>query len=210
MSMLGKHHSVESKRKMPEAHKGQIPWMKGKRGIFHHTEEHKDKMRLRMLGELNPFYGKTHNQEVLSKIKLFKRGDISPRKGAILSEEQKERIASKLRGKTQPRELTRKRLARRSMSSLERKMLQIIEENNLPYKFVGDGKFFIEHLCPDFINCNGEKIAIEVFYRKHKQMFRGDLEHWKIRREAIFSKYGWRLLFFNETEVNEKLVSILQ
>ena len=85
-------------------------------------------------------------------------------------------------------------------------MIEIIQKLQLPYKFVGNGKFFIENKNPDFINCNGEKIAIEVFYRRHKEQFRKGLQEWMEDRQKIFTKYGWQLLFFDETQVNEDFI----
>lgn len=107
-------------------------------------------------------------------------------------------------GKKLSREHVRKSLTRRTPSSLESKMISIIQKLNLPYKFVGDGKFFIENKNPDFINCNGEKIAIEVFYRRHKQQFSNGIEAWKQERQTLFSKYGWKIIFLDETQVNEE------
>lgn len=104
------------------------------------------------------------------------------------------------------KEYRKKVLGRRKKSLLEIKFEKIIKELNLPYKFVGNGKFFVENKCPDFINCNGEKIAIEIFYRRHKEQFRGGLEKWKQNRQKTFNKYGWKILFFNETQINEKEV----
>jgi len=106
-------------------------------------------------------------------------------------------------GKTFSKERVRKMLMRNPKSSLEIEFEQIITKLNLPYKFVGNGEVIIGRKCPDFINTNGEKIAIEVFYRKHKEMFRDGLEKWKQEREKLFKEYGWTLLFFNEIEVNE-------
>jgi len=101
------------------------------------------------------------------------------------------------------KKIIRKSLRRRGKSLLELKFEGIINELNLPYKFVGNGEFLIGRKCPDFININGEKIAIEVYYRRHKKFFRGDIKLWKQNREKIFSEYGWKLLFFNELEVNK-------
>ena len=39
-----KSHSEETKRKISEAMKGQIPWNKGKTGLPKHSEEHKRKI----------------------------------------------------------------------------------------------------------------------------------------------------------------------
>ena len=107
-------------------------------------------------------------------------------------------------GRKQTEEHIRKVLRRREKSSLEIKFENIINKLNFPYKFVGNGKFFIGRKCPDFINLN-EKIAIEVYYRKHKEMFReGGLNGWMEERIEIFNKEGWRIIFFDETQVNEE------
>jgi len=185
-------------------------WITGKKGYYKHTEEWKEKARKRMLGKNNPFYGKTHTKESLSKIKLFCKGDVSLRKGVKLSKEEKERLRNLRLGVKHSKETIKKILRRRTPSSLELKMIDIIEKHNLPYKFVGDGNFFIERKNPDFININGKKIAIEVFYKKHKEVFAHGLENWKQKREQIFNKYGWTLLFFDETQVNDNIAEILQ
>jgi|SRR3990167_1529670 len=83
------------------------------------------------------------------------------------------------------------------------KFEQIVKKFDLPYKFVGNGNFFIEKKNPDFINCNGKKIAVEVFYKKHKELFQGSINTWKQERQKIFSNYGWKIVFLDETQVNE-------
>ena len=95
------------------------------------------------------------------------------------------------------------------MSSLEKKFNDIIIKYGLPYVFVGNGKFFIERKNPDFVNCNGEKIAIEVYCRRHKEIFAGGLENWKSERERIFLKYGWKIMFFDETFKEEDILNRL-
>ena len=91
-------------------------------------------------------------------------------------------------------------------SSLELKFEQIIDNLNLPYSFVGNGEFFIGRKCPDFISTNGKKIAIEVYYRLHKERYgpakSWGIEHWIQERKEYFNKYGWDVLFFDETQVN--------
>lgn len=127
-------------------------------------------------------------------------------KGRIITKDWREKISKSMKGKKLTKEHIKKSLRRRTSSSLELKMIEIIEKYGLPYKFVGNGKFFIERKNPDFINVNGEKIALEVFYRKHKEIFSKGLEKWKEEREKIFNEYGWKLMFFNELEVNEENV----
>lgn len=104
-------------------------------------------------------------------------------------------------------EAIKKALRRRLPSSLEAKFQNIIDKYQLPYKFVGNGKFFIEGKNPDFININGEKKAIEVYARRHKESLRNlSIEKWKKVRQAIFAKYGWEVIFFNEVELTESNV----
>ena len=59
---------------------------------------------------------------------------------------------------------------------------------------------------PDFVNINGEKKAIEVYARYYKLRHAESIEIWKENRYRIFKDFGWELVFFDETEVNEKNV----
>lgn len=67
----------------------------------------------------------------------------------------------------------------------------ILDKNNLPYKYVGDGSVVIGRKCPDFIHLN-KRIVIEVFgrafhsplftFRKsmpYHQTYDGTMEHYK-------------------------------
>ena len=100
----------------------------------------------------------------------------------------------------------KKCLARSIPSGLEKKMIQIIDKNSLPYKYVGDGSFLIGNKNPDFVNINGEKIAVEVFGSFHKLRDYGKIENYKSEREKIFKTYGWDVIFFQDNEVNENNV----
>ena len=135
------------------------------------------------------------------------------KKTGALSEEHKDNISNALKGKMPKNikllhspESVKKALRRRIPTSLEDKFQGIINKHNLPYKYVGDGKFFIEKKNPDFINVNGEKIAIEVYARYYKLRNNKSIDEWKKDRQEIFNKYGWKIIFFNEIEVNEEYV----
>jgi len=104
---------------------------------------------------------------------------------------------------THTTENIKKMLKRNPMSSLEKKFEKLCIENNINLKFVGDGEIFINKKIPDFVN-EDKKIAVEVFYRKHKEQFRNGLNEWKKQREALFKEAGWRLLFFDETQVTQQ------
>lgn len=86
-------------------------------------------------------------------------------------------------------------------TSLEKKMIEIIEKNNLPYKYVGNGSFLIGFKNPDFVNVNGQKICMEVanFYH-HKG-------NWEKNRIEHFAKYGWKTIVIWENEFdNENII----
>lgn len=105
------------------------------------------------------------------------------------------------------KEVIKKALRRRLPSSLEAKFQAIVDKYQLPYKFVGNGKFFIERKNPDFININGEKKAVEVYARIHKEKLRNlSIGKWKKERQEVFAKYGWEIIFFDEVELNEENV----
>lgn len=116
-----------------------------------------------------------------------------------------------LKNRVFSRETIRKMLCRRELSSLEKRVNNIILKNRLPYVFTGNGKFFIERKNPDFVNINGEKIAVEVYSRRHKEKFRGGINKWREDRLRVFSKYGWRLLFIEDWQTNDEqaVVNIL-
>jgi len=186
-SRLGKAHTIATKEKISDKLKGRKL-----------SEKTKEKMGLAKQGNTyskgripwNREKSNVFSKEAIEKMSNAKKGDKNPNFGKKLSKEQVKKI-----------------LRRRPKSSLELKFEQLITKLNLPYKFVGNGEVIIGRKCPDFINTNGEKIAIEVFYRRHKEMFRNGLENWKQERQKIFNKYGWKLEFFNEIQVNEKEIN---
>lgn len=98
-------------------------------------------------------------------------------------------------------------LGYKGMSKLEKKVEKIIFKYGLPYKFVGNGKFMIENKCPDFVNTNGEKRAVEVYWKAHKDKFRkSGVEGWKRERKEIFGRYGWEVIFIEGSRINERKV----
>ena len=84
----------------------------------------------------------------------------------------------------------------------EKVLFELIQQNNFPYKYVGDGKIIIKYFNPDFINCNGQKKVIEMF---------GDYWHGKdrrhmtqLQREERFAKYGFKMLVIWESELGNQ------
>jgi hypothetical protein len=105
-----------------------------------------------------------------------------------------------LTGRKLTKQHIRNSMRRRVPTSLECKLLNLINEAGLPYRFVGDGSFIIEHMNPDFINTNGAKIAVEV-YAKFFKSLHGGISTWKANRSRKFSKYGWHVVYFDETQL---------
>lgn len=90
-----------------------------------------------------------------------------------------------------------------SPNGLERKVISIIDNNKLPFKFVGDWSFMLGSKCPDFVHVGSSKKLIEVF---------GDYWHKGEDigiREDYFSKYGYEMLVIWEHEVNENPDEVL-
>ena len=68
----------------------------------------------------------------------------------------------------------------RKPNKIEKTLNQLLEENNLPYKYVGDGEVWFGGKNPDFIQCNGKKKVLEVF---------GD--YWHTKRVRSFWETEW-------------------
>jgi len=83
--------------------KGNTPWNKGEKGLYHHTEEWKRKMSLIMSGKKHPLYGKHHSEETKQRMKKNhwskKENYINPMKGKHRSEELKKQMCLANKGK---------------------------------------------------------------------------------------------------------------
>ena len=193
--------SEETKKKIGDANRGNPPNSGSFKKGHIVTLEHRKKVSLAQKG-------KKHTKEWKRRMSERTKGN-KYRLGIPETEEKKIKhsIFMKEYIKKHP-EWIKACLRRRKMSSLEIKMNDFIKKHNIPYRFVGNGEVIIGRKCPDFINTNGEKIAIEVYYRRHKEQIgqaKGKtIEDWKQERQEIFNKYGWKIKYFDETEVNEE------
>jgi len=143
---------------------------------------------------------------------LFKQFGFTPRDlreshlGVKQSKWTKLKRSHALRGKKRSAQAIKNVMRRRIPTSLEIKFQRIVDKYGLPYKYVGDGSFILENCNPDFINTNGKKIAVEVFARYYKSRGGRSIEEWKEKRSKIFGKYGWKVAYFDETQITDKIV----
>jgi hypothetical protein len=133
----------------------------------------------------------------------FKKGHKTWNKGRPWPEEfrRKQSLIIKEMIKNNP-EILKKSLIFRRPNKTEEKLTSLLQAN-FPneFKFVGDGSFVIEGLNPDWVNCNGKKLIIELF---------GEPWHTKDeveKRIDMFAKYGFKtlIIWWKETR-NKKLL----
>jgi very-short-patch-repair endonuclease len=90
---------------------------------------------------------------------------------------------------------------RKRPTSLERNMMTIIQKYNLPFRYVGDGQFWLSHCNPDFFCTDrNQKICVEVsnrFNRTHESYAQPRIER--------FRRLGWTCIVFfgDKNQLNE-------
>lgn len=223
----GRHHTQEAKRKISEAHKGQGNPNYGK----HPSNETLHKMSVSHSGVKNHNYGKHPSKETLKKMSESHKGQKpseeqrkqsserwkgknNPNFGGNFSEEHILNLSLSHKDKHPSRE-TRLRM---SQSYKHKKIKthhtypehvfeQICKDYNLPYKYTGDGSFWIGRnpsINPDFVDCNGGKVAIEIFGDYwHSPLLRYNIAYPQTfkGREKLLKKYGWKLIVFWESDL---------
>jgi G:T-mismatch repair DNA endonuclease (very short patch repair protein) len=200
--------SDEEKKLFSEAHKGK------------HTHSQEGRIKLSMRMRLNNPSKRPEVRKILSEIQIgkhrsikseFKKGHIGYNKGGTISEDQKNKISDTLKGhivleetKNKIREARKKQNIPTHHTKPEMIFENICKKHNLPYKFTGDGTLWIGEANPDFINCNGKKIAIEIFGDYwHSPLINPKLEErfTATYREKVFKKHGWKVLIIWESDL---------
>lgn len=192
-----------------EFKKGNIPWLKNKKNPYSTStikamSEAKKGKRLSIGTEFKKSHIPWNKGLTKYTDERCKQAGIKIRKA--LKGRKRPNMSKALMGRKLTKEHIKNCLRRRTPTSLEEKFQKIINKNNLPYKYVGNGKFFIENFNPDFINTNHEKIAIEVYAKYYKLRNSKTIEEWKKERNRVFKKYGWKVIYFDEIEVKEQNV----
>lgn len=167
-----------------------------------------ESLKGKFAGKKNPMYGKSptkeqreHHSKILKE--KYKKGELIPywlgKKRLDMYGEnnlmKRPNIASKVL----------ESLCKRP-TKLEQQLIILIKQNNLPFKYVGNGEFIVGGRCPDFLNINGKKQIIEIFGRywhspiyrptmSYKQTYRATIEHYK--------KYGFGCLIIWDYELKD-------
>lgn len=85
----------------------------------------------------------------------------------------------------------------RKFTKPERILAKLLEENKLPFKYVGDGSVWLDNRNPDFININGKKQIIEVFGTYWHPVF--DVA----QRTEHYKQYGFSTLIIWADELKD-------
>lgn len=213
--------------------KGSIPWIKGKR--FTYEEMYGVDKAKEMKKQKSVFLkGNKHTKgKKIIHSGSFKKGMSPWNKGKnytyeeLYGEEKAKKIKKILsehskgnkysigkipwnKGKKTKEETIQKYLKSISFrpTSYEKRLKEILDRlQPNEWRYTGDGSFWMGRpaLNPDFVNCNGKKIAIEVFARFHKEKNFGSVENYMEQRSAEFRKYGWETIFINgNDELNDE------
>jgi len=149
----------------------------------------KSQRKVNRNGKNNAFYGKTHTNQV----RLIIANNMSKiMKEKWQNQDYKEKTIRKIL----------KSLLKKP-SSFEQKFIDYFKDRNLNFEYVGDGKFFINGLNPDFVN-KKKKIVIEVFYSWFKIRNYGSVENYINLWTKRYKEKGWNPIFISEEIVKNK------
>lgn len=79
-------------------------------------------------------------------------------------------------------------------SQPERRVMEIIHKHALPYRYVGDGTFWIGRMNPDFVSLNDHRKVIEIFGKYwHSPLFNPNIPESRTADARIdaFKEKGW-------------------
>ena len=188
------HQHIDSPLKNPEIQRlGNIKASNNRRGKTYEEIYGPEKAKqLKQLysdqrkGELNPIFGTKRPQHVcdaLSKAHKGKKQDPEYRIRRLKAAFAKARMAP---------------------NSLETRIINIINEYDLPFKFVGDGSMIIHGFSPDFISVDGSMRIIEVFGDYWHSESNPNLTYTRTEegRKKVFADLGYDMLVLWESHIN--------
>ncbi len=191
--------SKERKEAISRANKGRPSPMKGK--TF--SVETRERMSLARRGKPSPKRGIPQSEEQRENLSKAHMGQQPWNKGIPMREESKKKLQESNRKyfadlSCEEKEKWLKNVfkgLRKRPTALEKQLISMIEDNKLPYKYVGDGQFILGGKNPDFLNVNGKKQVIEAFGCFWHDVF--DVAE----RIEHFRQYGFDTLIIWEDEM---------
>jgi very-short-patch-repair endonuclease len=151
-------------------------------------------------GDKNSFFGRHHSEEARRKNREAKCGKNNPNYGKHLSEETRRKMSEARKYQTFPTHHTKPEMIWQEI---------VMEKHNLPFKYTGDGSFWVggsPAINPDFIHLT-KKIAVEIFSYWHDPLRRNG----KVRyagtyegRKKILKKYGWKMIVFWQDDLERE------
>lgn len=161
-------------------------------------------------GEKHHLFGKTHSEQTKIKMKNS-HSDVSgtnnPMFGRHHSKISKEEMSKTRIQKIKEGTINPVACQRNIKSKPEKIFENICEKYNLPYKYTGNGSFWIENINPDFVNCNGKKVVVEIFGTYwHSPLFKRNIPYQQTYngRKKLLKKYGWELVVFWQDDLKRK------
>jgi hypothetical protein len=145
-------------------------------------------------GENNPFFGKCHSKELLQQM---------ARKNHQRYVDGTHPLCNPIKQQARVTASTKSLMKR--PTSYEDKIQKVITEYGLPYRYTGDGTFWLtsygKHINPDFISTDWRKVALETYNTSQKTYTHGSVEIYKTERTRLFNNLGWKVVFFDENDL---------
>lgn len=190
--LIPNYEAYNKNKKMAELIPNYVHPMQGKIGVYHQTEEAK-KQKSKTMKE----WYRTHESPIKGR----------ENKWGHHSEETKQKLRIAEEQLWQDEEYRESQLTaifngmKIKPTVPEKQLLQIINNNNFPFIYVGNGKFWINGRNPDFICNNGAKLIIEMFgtYWHNKV----GAKEYDEERLKIYEKYGYTTLIIWEHELKK-------
>lgn len=197
----GQPMSEKQKQKISNAKMGQKAWNKGVPfSIEARKKMSNTRKQLMQEGKIKSYSHWKNKKNPMTAEKL--KGKHNSPKTEFTSEKVKEMWRD-----AEYRERTLKKIIAGHQvrpTSLEKQYMNFCQKYNIPHKYVGNGEVIIGGINPDFIDCNGQKQVVEVFHPFFKIRTHGSVHNYMRQRSAIFSKYGFKVLFLQTDDFKGK------
>jgi G:T-mismatch repair DNA endonuclease (very short patch repair protein) len=197
---------------MKESHKGKIPWNKG---LTKETDSRVEAISNSLKGNQSNI-GHICSQETKDKIGLRNKGIKHDEAFSQMCVDRQKKLCKDPKYIEMRIEAMLKANIEIRPNKPEKKVMSIVEQEFLDFKYTGDGSFWIQGKNPDFITVKGRKQIIEVL----GCYWHGCLEHFPDEKKykefedrvRLFKSYGYSTLGIWEHELKhpEKVIERIQ